>query len=345
MFAGQSPPAGNADSASLRATLPSVRRRSRYLHWVMTYLYVILRPMRSPGARNHNYGLLGERTLGIEVTESALAAGCGLGNIDPQHDPFTRAACSAAAAALHCPLPPAGSTLATLRPDLDAIGAMAILALRQRLGEVPPAARARALRIDRHDRFVRGPWPGRRALPADARDAAHLLGSDTELASLIEDGLPLGAQVECMAEWLVNGTLPQGSAEKAPGRGGALAEALRRGPGLLPWLAVSDAAGGRVSIVEGSARDGLAAGYCLAPVVIARNPCFIGLGGERPRVKLTIAQYREGYADFGRLRDILARREAGWGGSTTLLGSPQGCSCALSLVEAEAAVAGCLTSP
>lgn len=68
-----------------------------------------------------NEALLGPMTLGIEVTVPALAARCGLRNIDPQHtggDPQH----AAIEVCLEAPLPPDGATLVTIRPDLDSVG-------------------------------------------------------------------------------------------------------------------------------------------------------------------------------------------------------------------------------
>lgn len=89
--------------------------------------------------------------LGIEVTDPAAAALCDLGNIDPQHGHGAQgryalsaveqngiAACDAA---LTWPLPPNGATLATVRPDLDSITAMAVLSLRDG-GRIRPVRRS-----------------------------------------------------------------------------------------------------------------------------------------------------------------------------------------------------------
>lgn len=70
--------------------------------------------------------------FGIEVTVPALAARCSLGNLDPQHGEQIGHQ-SAIEAALTCELPPDGTTIATIRADLDSIGAMVILVLRQRV--------------------------------------------------------------------------------------------------------------------------------------------------------------------------------------------------------------------
>jgi hypothetical protein len=110
--------------------------------------------------------------LGIEVTTEALAARCSLGNIDPQHGHQRAPLCDAyadghtlAESPMHggpcghggavgywpeperndtaisyalrfSPLPPSGAALVTVRPDVDAIGAMAVIVLRT-LGMLP----------------------------------------------------------------------------------------------------------------------------------------------------------------------------------------------------------------
>ena len=72
-------------------------------------------------------------TLGIEVTNSQLAENCGLGNIDPQHtqrDHYDNDPPAAIEAALDCELPKPGSEIITVKPDMDSLGAMAVLLLR-----------------------------------------------------------------------------------------------------------------------------------------------------------------------------------------------------------------------
>ena len=48
-------------------------------------MYGILDPRKTSEAQANNNTLLGEKTLGIEVTIPELAVRCKLGNIDPQH--------------------------------------------------------------------------------------------------------------------------------------------------------------------------------------------------------------------------------------------------------------------
>ena len=134
------------------------------------YTYGLLDPR--VGAAGDNLPLLGATTLGIEVTVPELARRCGLGNIDPQHGGGVGIGAAGAAAAIEACLtvtpPPAGATLVTVRPDLDAFGAMALLAFRR--ADRPPSAamRERIDRAARADRFDHGPWPGPRPLPATA---------------------------------------------------------------------------------------------------------------------------------------------------------------------------------
>ena len=92
-----------------------------------------------------NVRLLGPMTLGVEVTVPELARRCGLGNIDPQHGGGVGAGTADTAAIEACLTvtpPPAGATLVTVRPDLDAFGAMALLVFAGRaVLRVPPCGR------------------------------------------------------------------------------------------------------------------------------------------------------------------------------------------------------------
>ena len=96
---------------------------------MMSYSFAQLMPEHAPDASGHNADILGKGIYGIEVTEQGLARQCVLGNLDPQHSlGGTREA--AVEAALTCALPPDGTRLVTIRPDMDALGAMAIFQLR-----------------------------------------------------------------------------------------------------------------------------------------------------------------------------------------------------------------------
>lgn len=95
----------------------------------MPYTFGILRIGPGEEIARNNDELLGSMTLGIEVNDERLAARCGLGNIDPQHDP-DRVSASALELALQADIPPEGARLVTISPDADSVSAMAVLLLR-----------------------------------------------------------------------------------------------------------------------------------------------------------------------------------------------------------------------
>ena len=64
-------------------------------------------------------------------------------------------------------------------------------------------------------------------------------------------------------------------------------------------------------------------GYCLAPVVVAHDPGSPDAEPPAPR-RIVFAQYAPGHADLRAVRDALATPAPGRGGSSTILGSPQG---------------------
>jgi len=78
-------------------------------------------------------------------------------------------------------------------------------------------------------------------------------------------------------------------------------------------------------------------GYCVAPVVVAENPRFrLGSGPEHR--KITICAWDASHCDIRAALAELAALEPGWGGSSTIGGSPQGVSTDLSLLRIVAVV-------
>lgn len=277
---------------------------------------------------------LGPSALGIEVTVPALAARCGLGNIDPQHAPGSDGDRAAIEAALDWPLPPDGSTLATIRPDLDSLGAMAVLAIRADGIAIDAAARRRIGEIAAADRHDRGPWPGARPLAAALADPTPLAALALAVADVT---LTLQERVALLSRWLIDGVVPEAYQQLAAAARQELTAAVTTGAVRIRALC-----GNRVAVVIATRSEALRLGYCLAPVVIALNPKF-RLDGGPPCRKFTVAQYRAGYADFAALRTALAARETGWGGTPTILGSPQGTGSRLSLVTVARAVCSAFT--
>lgn len=167
-------------------------------------------------------------TLGIEVTTPSVAAMCDRGNIDPQHGqmraPFpgalatspVRDAVAAIDAALDWPLPEGGiENLATERPDLDSIGAMAVLALRLDRVELSSESIKRVARIAAADNFGGGkwapmplptpeqPWPSGAACVADTPSLAHVASICSPMGD--QPRHPMAFRVACVATWILEG--------------------------------------------------------------------------------------------------------------------------------------------
>jgi hypothetical protein len=261
-------------------------------------------------------------TLGIEITDSFLASLCDLGNIDPQHGNARGPEVEGHAAidtALRWPLPPPGTTLATIRPDADSIGAMAVLSLRAKGVAFTCELHARIDLIARSDCFDYGDWASWAAAHPPPQKGATLLALSPHpsefrvLAAFVglrPDDLP--TSVSMMRDWLLSGLLPpQGEAEVVKSDSEA---AAAWSAGQLP---VAKLCGGHVAFVQSDYPGAISLGYRHAPIVIAERL----LGGKR---KITIAQFERGHLDMKAISAWLNQIEPGWGGSEIILGSPQG---------------------
>lgn len=297
------------------------------------YTYDTLDPRRAPAAEAHNDHVLAAPVLGVEVTVPALAERCTLGNMDPQHLGGDASRC-AMDEALTWPLPPTDSILATVRPDADSIGAMAVLALRKEAGmdgsgedlwDMPYRLRTtgylvqggtgmmeRGKLVAAADKEASGPWPGPRPI-----DSAHnLLRPTTAVEAMCADHrLTMTERVTRMRDWLLSGDFT--------GQAGYQARAEAEAEQALASLdaRVCDGA----AVVVGAHRLAMSIGYRLAPVVVATNPAFSWQGGPA-HVKHTIARWNTVAVDMDWAGVLVAlqSREAGWGGSSSIVGSPQG---------------------
>lgn len=296
----------------------------------MPYQFATLDPRPIPAATEANAKVLGANTLGIEVTVPALAAQCGLGNIDPQHT-GGNAGLAAIEVALSADLPPEGAVLVTVRADLDSVGAMAILAFRRRYGEeLGFLANERVKLVAEADKFARGGWPGVKPLPtrenpwAESGSTAESSRALAAIAAAVADfKVPLSERVATMERWIVDGQEPSTYREQVEKERLDMVAALESGA-----IKASTTPDGRIAVVESGHRAAVTIGYSLAPVVVALNPAFRFQGGE-PHRKFTVSAFEAKYADIKSALAELAQLEPGWGGSPTIGGSPQGVSSAL----------------
>lgn len=242
---------------------------------------------------------------GVEVTVPALASQCALGNLDPQHTGGQNLA--ACVAALSYPLPPAGATLATVRADADSVLAMAVLELRANGAEGWDVAKVAV--IGNADSAQVGPW---------RRDYTPPVEFSQVNAVAMNHRIPLAERVATLIDWL------NGSGQLPPARP----------PVDRSIFDVTLSGCGRYVVVgaEGAAGAGACGeGYRHAPVVIAINNTFQLRGGE-PHLKYTIARWNNTVdMDWMGMVEDLNSLETGWGGTSSIVGSPQGVGSTLTL--------------
>lgn len=288
--------------------------------------------------------------FGVEVTIPVLADRCLLGNIDPQHGCHGETYDNGSGYIESCPstakdgetaiefasrktmLPPQGVTIVTLRPDVDSVGAMAVLHLLVQGIDIT-SAKGRIDLIAQVDSFGHSGWPGRQPLPTKeqpwnegvcAADGCRPLSA---IAAAVSDHrILLAERVATMEKWLLTGEEPMEYRAKVENERMSMVEAIVNGE-----IAISTTAKG-VAVVESTHRAALGLGYTQAPVVVACNPA-LRLGGGKSNKKITICQFEEGYIDLPAILTELNACESGWGGSKTIGGSPQGVSTTLTIDE------------
>lgn len=264
-------------------------------------------------------------TLGIEMTLPAYKDMCTLGNIDPQHTggDITRAAIDEA---INFPLPEKGVMFVTVRPDLDAFGSMAILSLRQKGCKLNSDILSRVKMISESDTFANGPWRAKSLPSSELLDLSVDKNPLSAIAAEVADFKKgVADRIKSVEKWLETGE--ENEAYRAQVNNSELdsIKALESGD-----IKITQAAFGKIAMVESSHRSGVSMGYCLAPTVIATNPKF-SFNGSKPIVKHTICQHELGHVDLVSVLKELNEIESGWGGSPTIIGSPQGKSSEVSV--------------
>jgi hypothetical protein len=257
--------------------------------------------------------------LGVEMTDAALADRCARGNLDPQHGPQAAVgALAAVEAALDFALPPRGTPLVTIRPDCDAVGAMAVLDWRARRRTVSRDMRRRISRIAQMDGFRRGPWIGPRPMPRSAEELHdEWPGADMLALSAMcfDRGLDMKSKVQAMTAWFARGTVPTAHADAKRAQDEALVTSLRDGSTRIDLTA-----GGRISQARSTHHAALQLAYRLSDVVVCTNERFAFPCGVRG-AKHTVAKW-DGTGMIPVAR-ALSQLEAGWGGQPGIVGSPQ----------------------
>lgn len=273
-----------------------------------------------PGASNPEFN------LGIEVTVPRLLPS-GVANLDHHGQGATMATPTAVEQALTCELPVDGAVIATIRPDADSIGAMAVLANRGADRRCDERLVAAIAAVDKHGPLAVGFEDLRPLTVAIARKAATAK-------------IPLQERVAWVADLLAGDSASHSEeiAELNRAREEEFAQALQ-------CSAVELVASGKVAVVESTHRYATEIGYQQgAPIVVAYNPRMLvdfrdpAKGNYR---KFTICRYNEFVpVDLAEIKDELnaletARCDDGltWGGQPNIIGSPQGRSSELTKEE------------
>ncbi len=262
-----------------------------------------------------------KKVYGIEVTIPALAEQC-VSNLDPQHTggDHTKAAIEEA---LSCELPPKDAVLVTVRPDLDSFGSMAVFNMRQNDLVLNEDILDKVNRIAESDTFSKGSWSGEKELPTAENPWPEGVTELSPLAAMVADfKVAPKERVTTLQKWFEENEIPREYEERLKTERQDLIKAIENGD---ITVTVKDG----IALVESTHRSGIDMGYRKAPVVIAMNPKFQMQGGE-PYVKYTVAQYQGGYIDLPAALSDIQKLETGWGGSLTIIGSPQGVSSELS---------------
>lgn len=300
------------------------------------YQFATLDPRNIPAANEANDKVFANTVYGVEVTVPALAKRCAF-NLDPQHSGGD-ASRAAIEDALTTELPAEGSTLATVRADLDAIGSMAIFNIRAKGESLDPAVERIAL-VATSDKFARGGYTGPKPLPtrdnpwneetATAESSRPLAAI---AAAVMDFKVSLADRVTTMEKWLLTGEEPKQYRDSVEKERLDMITALESGA-----IRHETRADGRIAVVESTHRAATSVGYSLAPVVVALNPSF-KQGPSEPYKKFTVCQFAGGFANIKSALAELNELENGWGGSPTIGGSPQGVSSKLTIDEVVAVV-------
>jgi len=301
------------------------------------YQFTTLDPRNIPAATEANDKVFANPVYGIEVTVPALAKRCTF-NLDPQHTggDANRAAIEDA---LTTELPTEGSTLATVRADLDAIGTMAIFNLRVK-GESLESAMDRINMVATADKFARGGYSGPKPLPTRSNpwdESSATAESSRPLAAIaaaiMDFNVPMSDRVSTMEQWLLTGDEPAQYRTQVEKERLDMITAMETGQ-----IKSETRSDGRIAVVESTHRAATSVGYSLAPVVVALNPSF-KQGPSEPHKKFTICAFEAKFADIKSALAELATLETGWGGSPTIGGSPQGVSSTLTIDQVVEVVA------
>lgn len=263
--------------------------------------------------------------LGIEITDTELQSLFHM-SIDPQHDPVSKSDITSIEYMFNYQEDVFNIVqtfdkilLATIKPDMDSIGTMAMLSMMlENNFHVHGDMILRLKAIAKSDRHGRSNWKNRR------EDYFHfenynIHGLPSGLAYMTSDHKTDTEQkVKNMISYLKTGLFD--SLQKY---NDAVLKNLKKSNKATEMDIIIPK---KLVFVISNYRGAVAYGYKFASTVIAKNNNFVfGMGKTKTLgKKITIAQYENNkYIDLEGLKNALNELEKGWGGSSVIIGSPQ----------------------
>ena len=264
--------------------------------------------------------------VGLEMTVPSLAELCDR-NIDPQHTEGKADQSCVKEVAEKAPellgwfkkQDLDKIVFVTNRVDVDAIGAY-VLADRYLKGE-KVAFNENVAAIDAHDTHLGDKWEGPKPIE-QAFDPESKTGA---LAASIKVFMVTPKNIEDVKTFIDTGNVDE-----------TIMDGYKKSQqGIINKVKSGDIKAevvGGIAYVETTLPCATNVGYSFAPVVVATNPAMRNPDGTTYR-KVSVCQHETGYVDLGAVKNELAKKEAGWGGSPTFIGSPQGQNCKIELHE------------
>lgn len=285
------------------------------------YKFATLDPRPIPAATEANDVVFADdaQVLGIEVTVSALAARCSLGNLDHHGSGDDAQTPSAVEQALTVDLPPEGTTFATVRADADSVSAMAVLMARMAGFPVNESLVAAIGQMDRLGPKVEAKLPHREIVVAISRKSADFRTPLVDRVQFVLDCMNSDTDVSEQVASLV----AQRDADYAA---------------ALEGSDVREVIPGKLVFVQSTHQFAPLIGYHHADTVVAFNPTMAVIAMQDGRLQPTgetYAKYTISRRDSNVPTDLptalaeLQTLEEDWGGRGDIFGSPQNTSSAL----------------
>jgi hypothetical protein len=258
----------------------------------------------------------GKNVLGIEVTVPEFADKCNLGNLDHHGencDDNTPSACEQALNIPICKIP-MGSTLFTIKPDLDSVTAMAVIISRVSGRPVDTDLVIKAGELDRL--------------------GSRFKNKDYRLIAMAKKASDNSINLEDRVRWiqhLFENKIPKNEIKKViEARMAEYDEAMNEGSDNIKLFGRNN----EIALVISTRRWAMGRGYEKAPVVVAYNPEYVLPDNSGTIERYSVGQ-RYGYSKLNMKSFIseISQYEEGWNGRTNIVGSPQYKSSKLSPME------------